>query len=137
MSEKEEITNDNIYLDWLSIEKRKKWIKTRNQPLHYILLTKDLAKYKNPNYMYFEKINKRNRIIDLSSQPRIILLQKICMEIDYNLDIIKNIYQYNASNKERMNDKIKKKNQIIQNNQKKNNDNINDILLEKDVYLIL
>jgi hypothetical protein len=137
MSEKEEITNDNIYLDWLSIEKRKKWIKTRNQPLHYILLTKDLAKYKNPNYMYFEKINKRNRIIDLSSQPRIILLQKICMEIDYNLDIIKNIYQYNASNKERMNDKIKKKNQIIQNNQKINNDNINDILLEKDVYLIL
>ncbi len=137
MSEKEEITNDNIYLDWLSIEKRKKWIKTRNQPLHYILLTKDLAKYKNPNYLYFEKINKRNRIIDLSSQPRIILLQKICMEIDYNLDIIKNIYQYNASNKERMNDKIKKKNQIIQNNQKINNDNINDILLEKDVYLIL
>ncbi len=120
--------NPNIYLDWELIEKRKKCFK----PLHYILLTKDLAKYNDPNFFYLQKINQRNRINDLSKQPRIMLLNKICAEIDYNLDIIKNIYKLTATYNETVNKKIKKNNGVKKKekkNKKRDTNNIDDNII--------
>ena len=97
--------NPNIYLDWKSIEKRKKQFQT----MHPILLTHKLNRYCNQGFIYLKKKNMTNKLIDLSFQPRMILLSKICNEIDYNLDIIKNIYKLNGKSNEKNKKKSKEK----------------------------
>jgi len=97
--------NPNIYLDWKSIEKRKKQFQT----MHPILLTHKLNRYCNQGFIYLKKKNMTNKLIDLSFQPRMILLSKICNEIDYNLEIIKNIYKLNGKSKEKSKGKSKEK----------------------------
>jgi hypothetical protein len=93
----------NIYLDWLLIKKRKMLF----QPMHHILLTKNLAKYNNLHFIYLQNKYQTNKLINLSLQPRMLLLKKQCSEIEYNLDLIKNIYKLTAIHQERMANKKK------------------------------